>query len=737
METRPDRALGARCPPRSADRRAAVVESRRQLPVAVRRWLEFFAGKQCEACARAIDGIQLRRHWDHICARRMGGENVAFNLQQLCHQCNLRKWAHLTPQVRAMLLAEERRGLEISDYFHAGAAHILGNPALREPQRSAYLAIREHLVRRRKTLPAIIQIPTGCGKSGIMCIAPYGVANGRVLVVAPNLTIKNGLERELSGAFFLQRGVFASATQLARVVVLGPHTNREDCLRAEFVLANVQQIQSWLPLFPSTFFDMVLVDEGHHTPAESWQRINETFPHARKVYLTATPFRGDGRGLYGERVYVYSLAEAMSWGYVKRVVKVDAVPARLTFTAEGEDTEYSTEEILAMREEAWFSKGVALSEACNRSIVEKSIQILAEKRRGGHPHQLIAAACSIHHARQVVALYRARGARSTIVHSKMEMAQRQERMERFERGDFDVIVHVGLLGEGYDHPPLSVAAIFRPFRTLSPYAQFIGRTLRRLPGGSEADNVAHVVSHVGLNLDSLWGYFKQETHEAGLLEALEAAETVEKPEKEREEEAERDPLALPEVIREEIARYAIDTFLPVPPEERARYEADLAHPPSPEEGGLERVVRLPDLRALMRAMKWQASVARQALEDPVVVSTNRPDVERHEFRQLLAARVRKAAGRVMADLGLGPGTELVPLAGKGEEKTNYQVVIRLVNRHLNGATGKPPTGSDRLHWTLDECRQALLHVDAAAEATERDLRVALAGTKSPKEDSIR
>src|SRR5262249_851097 len=158
---------------------------------------------------------------------------------------------HLTPQVRAMLLAEERRGLEISDYFHAGSARILGNLDLREPQRLAYLAIREHFVRRRKTLPAIIQIPTRCGKSGIMCIAPYGVANGRVLVVAPNLTIKNGLERALAGSFFLQWGVFERATQPARVVVLGPHANREDCLRAEFVLANVQQIQSWLPLFPS------------------------------------------------------------------------------------------------------------------------------------------------------------------------------------------------------------------------------------------------------------------------------------------------------------------------------------------------------------------------------------------------------------------------------------------------------------------------------------------------------
>jgi superfamily II DNA or RNA helicase len=705
----------------------AVSLPRRPLPAAVRRWLEFFAGKECQGCGRVIDGVQLKRHWDHICAKAAGGENVAFNLQQLCHQCNLKKWAHLTPQVRAMLLVEERRTLEIAGYFHSGAARILGNGALREPQRQAYLALRAHFGRERRATPAILQIPTGCGKSGVIAVAPYGVANGRVLVVAPNLTIKRGLERQLSGAFFLQRGVFSRATQLPRVVVLGPHANREDCLRAEFVIANVQQIQSWLTLFPSAFFDMVLVDEGHHTPAESWQRIIEAFPDAKKAYLTATPFRGDGRPLYGERIYRYALKDAMRHGFVKRVVKVDAVPARVTFTAEGETRDYSTEEILALRDEAWFSRGIALSEACNRSIVEKSLQILIDRRRGGTPgsgpgwapahaaHQIIAAACSIPHARQIAALYRARGARATIVHSKMEWAERQARMEQFERGAFDVIVHVGLLGEGYDHPPLSIAAIFRPFRTLPPYAQFIGRTLRCLPGAPDADNVAHVVSHVGLNLDPLWHDFKREVCDTGEAETVAEGETRETAEREREEDPEReDP---PEAIREEIARYEIDTFLPAEPEERAALEEALTRPvPPAPEGGSE---PLPDLRALLAAMR------RRAPETPAAFPVQRPDLERHEFRQLLAATVRKAAGRVLTEIGLGGGTELVPLAGKGEERSNYEVVVRLLNRHVNRAAGRPETGSDRLNWSIEECRAALRLVEGAAETARRELAQAI------------
>src|SRR5207245_6701293 len=136
-------------------------------------------------------------------------------------------------------------------------------------------------------------------------------------------------------------------------------------------VANVQQIQSWLDLFPANFFEMVIVDEGHHTPARSWQKISQKFHAAKQVYLTATPFRADGRSIYGEIVYSFSLAEAMSRGYVKEVVRVDAVPSRLVFVADGQETEYTTGEILAMREELWFTPGGAFSRPITRSLAGK------------------------------------------------------------------------------------------------------------------------------------------------------------------------------------------------------------------------------------------------------------------------------------------------------------------------------------------------------------------------------
>jgi DNA repair protein RadD len=60
-----------------------------------------------------------------------------------------------------------------------------------------------------------------------------------------------------------------------------------------------------------------------------------------------------------------------------------------------------------------------------------------------------------------------------------------------------------MLGEGFDHPKLSVAAIFRPFKTLAPYIQFVGRIMRVVVQNdpTHPNNVGHIVTHLGMNLD--------------------------------------------------------------------------------------------------------------------------------------------------------------------------------------------------------------------------------------------
>src|SRR5262245_47215148 len=43
--------------------------------------------------------------------------------------------------------------------------------------------------------------------------------------------------------------------------------------------------------------DILIIDEAHHIAARTWGLILDAYPNARRIGLTATPCRSDGRGL--------------------------------------------------------------------------------------------------------------------------------------------------------------------------------------------------------------------------------------------------------------------------------------------------------------------------------------------------------------------------------------------------------------------------------------------------------
>jgi superfamily II DNA or RNA helicase len=168
-------------------------------------------------------------------------------------------------------------------------------------------------------------------------------------------------------------------------------------------------------------------------------------------------------------------------------------------------------QVLKLKEEEWFSRGVALASPCNRHIVESSLEKLEELRQSGTQHQLIAVACNINHAREIRSLYRERGFIAEVIHSKQQEDEQATILGALRSGALDCIIRVQMLGEGFDHPKLSVAAIFRPFRTLAPYIQFVGRIMRVVVQNdpTHPDNAGHIITHLGMNLDERLKEFKQ------------------------------------------------------------------------------------------------------------------------------------------------------------------------------------------------------------------------------------
>ncbi len=427
---------------------------------------------------------------------------------------------------------------QVKEYFEETNIFIPGNSYLRKIQREAHKEIKEEFANDPKT-HKIIVLPTGAGKTGVIALSPYKVCNGRVLVITPSLIIREGISDEFDTRtmynFWSKHKVIIDDEKLPKVYRYAGYKTPADKKRimkwlqeTNIVIANIHKVYSTasnktlVDILPPDFFDMIIIDEAHHCAADSWQKTLEYFEATKIIKLTATPFRADAKDLGGKIIYNYSLADAIKDGIIKNLVAEDITNENLEFEIDGRKV--SKEEALEEMDNNWVTRSIAYSENCSRTIVERSIEILNEKRKLGNAfHQIIAVACSIEHAKQIKDLYAEYGIRAEYVSS-----DRQEDSEKaiieYKKGSIDVIVNVNMLGEGFDHPNISIAAIFRPFRSLPPYAQFIGRALRKIQINDpldNIDNIAHVVYHKELDLEELWQYYSNQKVKAQRRKVIE------------------------------------------------------------------------------------------------------------------------------------------------------------------------------------------------------------------------
>jgi DNA repair protein RadD len=614
----------------------------------------------------------------------------------------------------------------VRGFFAAADAKIINNTQLREPQREAFEATATHF--ESHSDPVIVQLPVGCGKTGVAAILPFALAQGRVLIVAPNTTIREGLYADLNisnaGCFWKRTGVLSDfSTGPFTALVDGPKANMDDCTKSHIVVANIHQLASradrWLSQFPSDFFDLVIIDEGHHVAAESWQRVVRAFPQARFVSLTATPFRSDNQDLLGEVVYSYPFTRAMINGYIKHITSASAQPAEITFTARDESTTYTLEQILALKEEAWFRRGVALSDECNRHIAEKAVEKMQQLRSAtGFPHQIAAAAMSIDHANQVKAIFEEMSLQVATMHSAMDDERKAAVFAKLRNGQLDAIVQVAMLGEGFDHPPLSVAAIFRPYRSLSPYIQFIGRIMRTIEPNdpNHPNNQGFVVSHVGLNNEEQWDDFRElddpdqelvrgwtRGRGNGAGRGDDQANTAQRFD---------DPVA----EDEKISHFLSQSFLDPSDDRVIEAMLDAKGP-----GGFT----FRELGITAEQLRRQQASRASRDETPAPSLTVQPQKRRQTLRGRLDSRSKSVHHRILVDLGISRAGYDIARAGTGARGNNADALFAILNTEINRFVGEGTGGRD--HWTAEQLQIAYDSLDEIGDEVAAKLSAALEG----------
>lgn len=616
----------------------------------------------------------------------------------------------------------EMQTTALANLFQTARANIAANDLLREPQREAHAKVSAHFAASRE--PAIVQVPVGCGKTGLIAILPFGIATGRVLVIAPNTTIRSGVAQALDIAdpkcFWLKTRVLSSVADGPFCATLdGPDANIHDCTESHFVVTNIQQLASsadrWLPQFPPRFFDMILVDEGHHNVAESWRKVFERFPEAKVTSLTATPFRSDGQRPTGEIVYRYPFTKAMLQGYIKQIHSVSFAPAEIYFTYLGDERRHTLEEVMELREEAWFRRGVALAPECNRHIAEASIvRCLHLRSKTGLKHQIIAVACSVDHARQIRAIYAERGLEAREIYSEMEDDEKSRVFEELRQGRIDCVVQVQMLGEGFDHPPLSVAAIFRPFRSLSAYVQFVGRIMRVAQEGDPGhpDNFGYIVSHVGLNNDAHWQDFREfDLEDQALLKLWLQGRSLGEELMDGGGEPRRFDLGMQ--VQNEIVSHFIGSLFLDPDDDRV-LDLIVKQKISGTPFTVGDLKSRDELREMLQAKRHEHEQRPKSI--PVS-----PQRRRQAGRKRLAQRTNSVVARIIRDLGLSPVGRQVGVAVPAVRGSdNRMAVTRLLNLAIDAQVG---IGKKERHkMTAAQAEAALESLDRLGDQVREQIR---------------
>lgn len=326
-------------------------------------------------------------------------------------------------------------------------------PGFRLAQLGAIHAIASHFSNRND--PAIITMPTGSGKTAVLIAAAFVLRANRVLIIAPGRLVREQIVDELNSLSTLRLAGALSDEVAApkvlnvkkRIKTPGAWNRMRDF---DVVVGTVQSLSPEyddIPTPDADLFDLVLVDEAHHSPARTWKGVLDHFAAAKRALFTATPFRQDQREIRGRFAYTYDLRRAFE----------DRVFGEIQF-----------EPVAAVR-----------GQSSDVSIALAADEKLKRDRENGFNHHLMVRTDSRKRAQQLFALYEAHTSlRLKIITGDKSLRYVRGVIDELRQGDLDGVVCVNMLGEGFNFPSLKVAAIHSPHRSLSVTLQFIGRFAR-------------------------------------------------------------------------------------------------------------------------------------------------------------------------------------------------------------------------------------------------------------------
>jgi superfamily II DNA or RNA helicase len=311
----------------------------------------------------------------------------------------------------------------------------------------------------------ILVAPTGSGKTVIAGeIVRRAVASGqRVLFLAHRIEIVQQTSQKLSD-LDLDHGIIKAGfpTQGGPVQVASVQTLHARAMRSTKIE------------LPKA--DLLIVDECHHATAKSWRKIIEAYPEAVLLGMTATPCRGDGRGLGG-------IFETMiECPQVQKLIKQGHLVGTRVYAP-------STPDLTGVRVQAGDYSETQLAARMDRP--ELVGDIVSNWHRLAEGRRTVVFATGVGHSVHLRDEFIKSGVSCDHIDGSTPKDERDEILKKLAAGAIDVVCNCMVLTEGWDMPEVGCCVLARPTRKMGLYRQMVGRVLRPADGKSDAIVIDH------------------------------------------------------------------------------------------------------------------------------------------------------------------------------------------------------------------------------------------------------
>jgi len=321
----------------------------------------------------------------------------------------------------------------------------------------------------------LLQGPTGSGKTVMArkAIARFlADGGGNALFVSHRREITRQTSKKLTDIGIhhgiIQAGMEDLARPYAKVQVASIDTLLSRAIRG-----------STMPLPPA---GLLTIDECHRAVADKYQRVIAAYPGAFLLGLTATPCRGDGRGLGG----VFSTMVCCP--PVKELIKLGVLVPPVVYAPDDMQDVLKGVGLVAGE----YNEGQLAEQMDKAKLVG---DICTQYHKHGQRRKAILFAVNVAHSIHCCQELRKSGVRAEHIDGETPLDLRESIIQKLEDGEIDVLCNNLVFTEGFDLPSTSCIILARPTTRLGLYLQMVGRGLRADPDSGKKD--CRILDHSG------------------------------------------------------------------------------------------------------------------------------------------------------------------------------------------------------------------------------------------------